>query len=281
MPRNVGGPVRRRPRRFETAANGLGDHVGPAREPSVFGNGLDHLFLIGDLLEAIASRAPGLVGAIGIDNEWRLLLKGVEHLADRIRHADDGSLHDDRGFARGFDVARSHGGAGSLVRSEDVFELWPVDERLVELRILARGIAEDVFHPAADELFGKGGTTGALKRLDANDRSRGRRGRRWRGGGRSWPGLRTGALRVDGTHRRNRGEHRLGGGRGQTGFGQAADEPAPRNSLRQISGNQLSHCSLPWNSRTRRDQRAAIISMGRSPAWNSARNRCRGNRPSN
>ena len=146
---------------------------------------MDHLLLVGDLLEAVAAGAPCLVGAIGIDDERRLLLEGVEHLADGIRHADDRSLHDDGGLARSLDVARSHGGAGPLVRGEDVFELRPVDERLVELRILARGIAEDVFHSAADELFGKGGTAGALKRLDASDRSRGRRRRRWRGDGRS------------------------------------------------------------------------------------------------
>src|SRR5262249_34684587 len=147
---------------------------------------------------------------------------------------------------RGLDVARSHGCAGPLVRGEDVFELRPIDERLVELRILARRIAEDVFHPATDELFGKGGTAGALKRLGASDGGRGPRRRRWCGNGRSRAGLRTRALRIAGTHRRNGGEHRLGGGRRQTSFGQTADETATRNSLRQISGTQLSHCSLLW-----------------------------------
>src|SRR5262249_43382054 len=127
-----------------------------------------------------------------------------------------------------------------------VFELRPVDERLVELRILARGIAEDVFHPAADELFGKGGTAGALKRLDASDGSRGRRPRRWPAGGRGRAGWPARTPRISPAQRRNSGEHRLGGGRAQAGFGQAADETAPRNSPRQISGNQVSHSSLLW-----------------------------------
>ena len=51
------------------------------------------------------------------------------------------------------------------MRGEDVFELRPVDERLVELRVLARRIAEHVFHARGDELLGEGGAAGALKGL--------------------------------------------------------------------------------------------------------------------
>src|SRR5262249_56475579 len=98
--------------------------------------------------------------------ERSLLLERVEHLADRVGHADDPRLHDDRGLARGLDVARGHRSAGPFMWREDVFELRPVDERLVELRILACGIAEHVFHPARDELFGKGCAAASLKRLD-------------------------------------------------------------------------------------------------------------------
>ena len=176
MPGNVGGAVGRRPCRLEAAANGLRDHVRSSRQPGVLGDRLDDLLLVGDLLEAVTSGTPGLVGAVGIDDERRLLLEGVEHLADGIRHADDRRLHHDSRLARRLDVARRHGGAGPLMRREDVFELRPVDERLVELRILAGRIAEHVFHAAGDELIGKGGAAWALERLHAGDGGRRRRG---------------------------------------------------------------------------------------------------------
>ena len=245
VPRDVGGPVGRRPCRLEAAADGFRNHVGSAREPAVLGDRLDDLLLVGHLLEPVAAGAPGLVGAVGVDDQRRLLLEGVEHLPDGVRHADDRGLHHDGGLARSLDVARGHRGAGPFVRREDVFELRPVDERLVELRILAGGIAEHILHAAGDELIGEGGAAGALERLDAGDHRRGGSARRRRrcGRGRSRVRLRTGALRV--ADRRHRGQDRLGGGRGQAGLGQAADETAPRYRVRQVLRNQLSHRSLP------------------------------------
>src|SRR5215475_65220 len=72
MPGDVGGAVRRRPRRLETAADGLRDHVRPPREPAVLGDRLDDLLLVGDLLETVAPGATRLVGAVGVDDERRL-----------------------------------------------------------------------------------------------------------------------------------------------------------------------------------------------------------------
>jgi hypothetical protein len=37
-----------------------------------------------------------------------------------------------------------------------MYQLRPVDQRLVELRVLARRIAEHVFHARGDQLFGEG-----------------------------------------------------------------------------------------------------------------------------
>ena len=129
-----------------------------------FVNGWTICSWFGDLLEAVAAGAAGLVGAIGVDHDRGLLLERVDHLADGIGHADHRGLHDDRRLARRLDVAGGHGGAGSFMRREDVFELRAVDQRLVERRILARGIAEHVFHAGGDELVGKGRAAGALER---------------------------------------------------------------------------------------------------------------------
>ena len=269
MPGDVGGAVRRGPCRLETAPHRFRNHVGAPGEPRVLGDRLDDLLLVGNLLEAVATGTTRLVGAIGIDDERRLLLERVEHLADGIGHADDRRLHDDRRLARGFDVARGHGSAGTLVGGEDVFELRPVDERLVELRILARGIAEHVFHATGDELLGKTGAAGALKRLGADGRGRcglGCRGR-CRSCGGCGGGLRAGAFGI--ADRGHRGEHRLRGSGGQSRLAQAADESAPRHGVRQILGNQLSHCLLPWAA-------CAWIIAPRA----SVRIRWRGNRPS-
>ena len=223
--------------------------------------------------------APGLVGAVGVDDQRRLLLEGVEHLPDGVGHADDRGLHDDGGLARRLDVAGRHRGAGSFMRREDVFELRPVDERFVELRILAGGIAEHIFDAAGDELIGEGGAAGALERLHAGDDRRGGSARRRRGRGcrrrRRRVGLRTGALRV--ADRCHRGQDRLSGGCRQAGLGQAADEPTPRYRMRQVLRDQLSHRSLPQLSASLDARR--IISSGWQ-AWRSARNRCRGSRPS-
>ena len=178
MPGDVGGAERRRPRRLEGAAHGFRDHVGPARQPREFRDRLGELFLVGDLLEAVAAGAARLVGAVGVDDERRLFLPGVEDLAHGIHHADHAGLHHHGGLARGLDVARRHGGARPLVGGQHVFELRPVDQRLVELGILARRIAEHVFHAAGDELLGQGGAAGALERLHPRDR-----GGRTAGGG--------------------------------------------------------------------------------------------------
>src|SRR5260370_1013586 len=70
----------RRPRCLEAAGYRLGQHFGAPREPGVLGQRLDDLLLVGDLLEAVASRAPRLIGAVAVEDERRLLLVGVEHL---------------------------------------------------------------------------------------------------------------------------------------------------------------------------------------------------------
>ncbi len=224
MPRDVGGPVGRGPRCLEGAPHGFRDHVAPAREPGVFGDRLDHLLLVEHLLEAVAPGAPRLVGAVGVEDERGLLLVGVEHLADGVGHADHRGLHHDRGLAGGLDVARRHRGAGTLVRRQDVFELRAIDERLVELRVLARRIAEHILHARRDQLLGEGGAAVALKSLHRS--------------GRRWGGLR----QRDRTHR---AQHRLGGRHGQARLGQAGHEIAARYALRQIFHHQVSHARLP------------------------------------
>jgi hypothetical protein len=67
----------------------------------------------------------------------------------------------------GLHVARGHGGPGTFVRREDVLELRAVDERLVEMRVLARRIAEDVLDPRSDELLGEALRAGSLDELDS------------------------------------------------------------------------------------------------------------------
>ncbi|HZE46969.1 MAG TPA: hypothetical protein VE087_08830, partial [Xanthobacteraceae bacterium] len=103
---------------------------------------------------AAAAGAAGLVGAIAVEDERRLLLEGVEHLSHGVRQAHHRRLHDDGRLAGGLHVARGHRGARTLVRREDVLELRAVDERLVELRVLARRVAEYVFDARGDELLG-------------------------------------------------------------------------------------------------------------------------------
>ena len=94
-------------------------------------------------------------GPVRIEDERRLLFPRVEHLAERVRQPDDRGLHDDGGLTGGFHVACGHRGAGSLVRREDVLELRPIDERFVEMRILACRVAEDVFDARGNELLGE------------------------------------------------------------------------------------------------------------------------------
>jgi len=108
VPGDVARALRRRPRRLEAAAHGLRDHIGPPREPGVLGHRLHDLLLVGDLLEAVAARAAALVGAVAVEDQRRLLLVGVEHLPHGVHHAHDRGLHDDRGLARGLDVAGCH-----------------------------------------------------------------------------------------------------------------------------------------------------------------------------
>ena len=167
MPRRVGRAIGRRPGRLERAAHGLWDHVRAAREPGVLGERRDQLLLVGDLLEAVAPGAAGLVGAIAVEDERRLLLEGVEHLTHGVREAHHRRLHDDSRLAGGLHVARGHGRTRTLVRREDVLELRPVDERLVEMRVLARRVAEDVFDARGDELLGEALGAGPLDELDS------------------------------------------------------------------------------------------------------------------
>ena len=220
MPGNIGGAVRRGPRRLESAADGFRDHVRPAREPGVFGDRLDDLLLVEHFLEAVTPRPLRLVGAVGIDDERRLLLLRVEDLPDGVGHADHGGLHHDGGLAGGLDVAGRHGGAGPFVRGEDVFELRPVDQCLVELGILARRIAKNVFHARGDELLGESGAAGALERFH-----RACHGRRHTG---TCTGGRRCRRRADLglAHRAHRAQHRLGGGHGQAGLRQPGHETA-------------------------------------------------------
>src|SRR5207302_140105 len=139
----------------------------PAREPGVLGKRRDQLLLVGDLLEAVAPGAAGLVGAIAVEDERRLLLEGVEHLSHGVREAYHRRLHDDARLAGGLHVARGHGGPWTLVRREDVLELRAVDERLVEMRVLARRVAEDVPDARGDELLRKALRAGSLDELDS------------------------------------------------------------------------------------------------------------------
>ncbi len=222
MPGDVGGSERRGPGRLEGAPHGLGNHVRPAGEPGVLGDRLGKLLLVRHFLKAVAAGAARLVGAVGIDDERRLLLPGIEDLAHGIDHTDDAGLHHDGGLARRLDVTGCHGSARPFVGREDVFELRPVDERLVELGVFARGIAEHVFHAAGDQLLGERGAAGALELLHACDGRRPRRrgcvvvvrhvrhrGRRIR-------------LGEDGC--RDRAEHGLGGRRGEACLGEPVDK---------------------------------------------------------
>ena len=287
VPRDVGRPVRRGPRRLERAADRLRDHVGAAREPGVLGERLDDLLLVGDLLEAVASGAAGLVGAVGVDHQRGLFLERVDHLADGVRHADHRGLHHDRRLARRLDVAGGHRRAGTFVRRQDVFELGPVDERVIERRVLAGGIAEHVFHAGGDELVGEGRAAGALYRPDRRRwspvrRSRARRPQRRRTGRRRR--RRAGLRDADGADRR---QHALRGGHGDAGLGEGADELAAGHFLVQIFDDQLAHLGLPVNvsSFESRDRPIAgahltVTAWLARAAWRWARNRCRDSRPS-
>src|SRR6267378_3556507 len=111
--------------------------------------------------------AAGLVGAIAVEDERRLLLEGVEHLSHGVRQTHHCRLHDDGRLAGSLHVARGHGGARTLVRREDVLELRAVDERLVEMRVLARRVAEDVPDPRGDELLREALRAGSFDELDS------------------------------------------------------------------------------------------------------------------
>ena len=159
--REVGVPVHvrrtigRRPGHAEGAAHRLGNLPGRTCRPRELRHRLGELFLSGQLLEAVASGRKRFLSPVRIKDERRLLFPRVEHLAERVRQPDDGSLHDDGGLTGGFHVAGGHRGARSLVRREDVLELRPIDERLVEVRVLACRVAEDVFDARGNELLGE------------------------------------------------------------------------------------------------------------------------------
>src|SRR5207247_676620 len=97
--------------------------------------------------------------------------------------------------------------------------LRPVDERLVEMRVLARRVAEDVLDARGDELLGEALGAGPLDEPDS---------------------IR--ALRASRGHERF--EDRLCRGKREAGGGQSLQEAAPRDRARQVPRDQLSHCGL-------------------------------------
>ena len=147
--------------------------AGRAGRPRELRHRLGELLLPRQLLEAVAPRRQRLLRAVGVEDERRLLLPRVEHLAERVGQPDHCGLHDDGRLAGGFDVAGGHRGAGTLVRREDVLELRTIDERLVEVRVLAGGVAEDVLDARGDQLLGE--VLAACAREDANGLGRDRR----------------------------------------------------------------------------------------------------------
>ena len=127
------------------------------------------------------------------------------------------------GLARGLDVARGHRRARSLVRREDVLELRPVDERLVELRVLARRVAEHVFHAGGDAAARRSTAppvpSTILIAFDAR-------------------------LRVRDRHQRF--EDRLRGAERDAGGRHSLQEScAARSIARQVARDELSHLDLP------------------------------------
>ena len=59
------------------------------------------------------------------------------------------------------------------MRREDVLELRAIDERLVEVRVLAGGVAEDVFDAGRDQLLGEVFAAGAGEHLEGFGRRAG------------------------------------------------------------------------------------------------------------
>ena len=106
------------------------------------------------------------------------------------------------------------------MRREDVFELRPVDERLVELRVLARRVAEDIFHTRGHELFGEAFAAAALDDLEAFLHA-------FR------------ALRMRDRHERVEDRTRRRGR--EAGGGEPLEEGAPRDRVRQVTRDELSH----------------------------------------
>ena len=231
MPRRIGRAIGRRPRGLKGAAYGFRDHVGAACQPTVFGQRRNQLFLIGYLFKTIAPGAPRLIGAITIKHQRRLLFKRIEHLPHGVHQTHHRGLHHDGRLARCFHIARSHRRARPLVRREYVFELGPVHQRFVELRILARGIAEYVFHAGGHQLLGHTGAARALKSFYAAER----------------PGH-TCLLRM--CNRYQRLQHGFRRRRGDTSGGESLQKITPRYRVRQKTCNQFSHgrasCARPY-----------------------------------
>ena len=222
VPGRIRRPEGRGPCRLEGAAHRFGNHVRPPREPCVLGHRLDDLLLVRDLLEAVASRASRLVCAVAVEDERRLLLVRIEHLAHRVYEPDHGRLHDDRRLARRLDIARGHRGARPLVRREDVFELRSIDQRLIEMRVLARRVAEHVLDAGGDQLLGKALRAGAFDHLEG-----------------------AAARRLRLRRRHQRFDDVLRGAERDAGGGQSFEEGAARDRLRQETRGQISHCLLP------------------------------------
>ena len=230
VPVGVGRPIRRRPRHAERAADRVGNHLGPARHPGQLRHRRGELVLAGQLLEAVASGRERVLRAVRVEDERCLLLPCVEHLAERVGQSDGAGRHDDGRLSGGLHVAGRHRGARALVRRQDVLELRTIQERVVEVRVLAGRIAEDVLDARGDELLGERLATGTLKQLDGFRRDR-------RCTGCLAPRLRSGQ-----GDRADRVEDRVRGGGGHAGSHQAAHEIAPRYPVRQQLRDQVSHC---------------------------------------
>src|SRR5205085_7420410 len=89
-----------------------------------------------------------------------------------------------------------------------------------EMRVLARGIAEHVFHARGDELLGEALAAGSFDHLEARLRA-------------------LGGLRV--RHRDQRIEHRLRGGRREARARESLEERPPRNRIAEVPRDELSH----------------------------------------
>src|SRR4029077_2893107 len=139
-----------------------------------------------------------------------------------------------------------HRRAWSFVRSQNVFELRPIDQSVIKMRIGAGGVSKNILDSGRNELLGEGRSAISLEELDAF---------------RADP---AGLLSFDVWCQRL--QNRFGRGQRNPGGREPFKKSAPRNRFGQILCNQLSHfassiCLQPSQPEVRR------LSPGIQPSY--------------